>query len=102
MGTWVPCSREQVETIIAEQEADLSPERRALFEGIRVPLRPAGILRSGEMESIFVVAQLGNRVIYYEDIEDGFNISELAPDGTIANPGFEQWELGHALHWFAA
>lgn len=36
--------------------------------------------------------------MYYEDVEEGFNISRLDSSGTIANPGSEQWELRHALH----
>ena len=49
------------------------------------------------IESVFVVARKEDVVVYYEDVEDGFNVSSLAPDGSIASPGYEQWELSHVL-----
>jgi hypothetical protein len=73
-----------------------------LFRAIRVPLRVASIIRSGNLESVFVVAERNGVVIYYEDVEEGFNISPLGSDGSIAAPGWEQWKLHHALRHFEA
>jgi hypothetical protein len=34
-------------------------------------------------------------------VEEGFNISRLAADGSIADPGWEQWEISEALSQLA-
>lgn len=60
------------------------------------------IIRFGNTESVFVVADRRGVVIYYEDVEEGFNISLLAADGSIAKPRWEQWKLRHALWHFDA
>lgn len=59
-------------------------------------------MRDGVSESVFIVAQLKEMVIYYEDVEDGFNVSEVAPDGSIATPGFEQWTIADAVQHLLA
>jgi len=102
METWSPFTREELEALIAKQLPSLTVEQRELYDRIKVPLRSVSILRFGSLESVYVLAQRGNTAIYYEDVEDGFNISDLAPDGSIATPGFEQWELRHVLHNFDA
>jgi hypothetical protein len=32
---------------------------------------------SGQMETVVVVARKGDQAIYYEDVEDGFNVSPV-------------------------
>ena len=44
-------------------------------------------MRYGKMETVVVVARNGDRVIYYEDVEDGFNVSPLSSDGQV----LEHW-----------
>jgi hypothetical protein len=50
------------------------------------------------VESVVVVARRGNDVIYWEDVEDGFNISPVGPDGRILEHWCNQDELGVALN----
>jgi len=97
MGMWQSASAASVEALIAEQLAECSPEQRELFSHLRVPLRAVSINRNGLTERVFVVAQVADRVLYYEDVEEGFNWSPLSASGFIAVPGFEQWRLSHAL-----
>lgn len=59
-------------------------------------------MRNGVSESVFIVAQLEQVAIYYEDVEGGFNVSEVAPDGSIATPGFEQWTIADAIQHLLA
>ena len=100
METWKPISEQDLAALIERDLAECTPEARALFSRFRVSLRPAAINRGDRVESVYVVAQNGRSVIYYEDVEEGFNISALSTDGAIEEPGFEQWELRHALfHW---
>jgi hypothetical protein len=101
MDTWRPISQQELEELITSQLLECTPAQRELFSRIRVPFRAAPILRSGETESVFVVAQLDGTAVYYEDVEEGFNLSNLAPDSSILQPGFEQWQLRHVLHRLA-
>jgi len=98
---WEPASTASIEALIAEQLTECSPQQRELFARLRVPLRAVPIDRNGHVESVFVVAQSGHCVMYYEDVEEGFSLSSLSPSGSIASPGFEQWRLSHALANFA-
>lgn len=103
METLQPMTQEELESLIAAQLDDCSPEEQRLFERCKLGPYLAPINRAGNIERVFVVAQAGDLVMYYEDVEAGFNISLLSPDGAIASPGFEQWELRHALRqWVAA
>jgi hypothetical protein len=102
MGTWQPISAEKLDALIAAQLDDCSLKQRQLFERCKIVPHPAKIDRLGKIETVFIVAKAGDLVLYYEDVEDGFNISSLGPDGSIASPGYEQWDLGHALEQLAA
>ncbi|MBB6182746.1 hypothetical protein [Oleiagrimonas soli] len=97
MQDWAPIRAEALEALIAEQLLACEPRWRECFARCRIPLRTAPILRFGQTESVFLVARMGEVYLYYEDVEEGFNFSSLAEDGSIRTPGFEQWELSHAL-----
>lgn len=101
MDTWQPISAEELEALVVRQLSECSVEQKQFFEQCKVAPYLAKIERSGTVETVFVVARTGNIALYYEDVEEGFNISELHPDGSISNPGWEQWELCHAL-WHLA
>ncbi|WP_418131378.1 hypothetical protein ABL849_12040 [Variovorax sp. 375MFSha3.1] len=102
MDRWVPISRDELEELVSAQLTECSPEQADQFARLRVPFRAAPIMRAGVSESVFIVAQLGEMAIYYEDVEDGFNVSEVAPDGSIATPGFEQWTIADAIQHLLA
>jgi hypothetical protein len=50
------------------------------------------------METVIVVARKGKEVIYWEDVEEGFNLSPVAEDGRILEHWCNQDELGLALN----
>lgn len=103
MNAWQPIAADELSQIVERQLATCEPAQRDAFRRLRIPLRAIPIVRSGHVESVFAVAERGNEVLYYEDVEEGFNVSPLDVSGAIANPGFEQWELKHALHhWLGA
>ena len=68
----------EVNEIVARDLKAFDPEQLAAFNKYRVSPFNASILRNGKMEGVFVVARNGDQVIYYEDVEDGFNVSESA------------------------
>ena len=97
MDTWQPITVEELDSLVAAELSDCSVEQQQFFERYKVAPRLVPIERFGNVESVFVVAQIHDLVLYYEDVEEGFNISALSADGAIASPGYEQWELRHAL-----
>ena len=98
MRPWVPISLHELESLVANQLADGPPDIATLFDRLRVPFRQVNLSRFGNRESVFVVAQAGTIVMYYEDVEEGFNVSELLSDGSIATPGCEQFDLATATN----
>ena len=97
MNDWKPITRQELDDLIAEQLAECSPEQAACFRKHRVEPHHAPLERYGKLEQVFVVAQRDDVVIYYEDVEDGFNLSPLGPDGRILQHWCNQDDLKHAL-----
>ncbi len=100
MAKWKPITEDELAELIRQQFTECEPDQRATFEQYRVALRRAPIMRYGKHEKVFVVAQRGNEVLYFEDVEDGFNFSPVDADGRILEHWCDQDELRHALwHW---
>jgi len=74
------------------------PSRVDAFEKYAVTPYLAPILRYGKTESLVVVARNGSEVIYWEDVEGGFNVSPVDEDGQILEHWCNQDELGFALN----
>lgn len=55
------------------------------------------IHRLGRLEQVLVVASYGSGVIYYEDVEQGFEWAVPGADGAIPAPGCNQFELRQVL-----
>ena len=70
---------------------------RAKYARYRIEPLQAGIDRGEGTEYVFVVARNGAEVMYYEDVEDGFNFSRLGVHGSILEPGCEQDPLKWSL-----
>jgi hypothetical protein len=97
LDTWRPITAQELQSFIDEQLPECTDAQREIFERYRVPLRPAPLERYGKLESVLIVAQRGNEVMYYEDVDEGFNFSPLETDGRIAQHWCNQDELKHAL-----
>lgn len=97
LDTWRPITADEMQSLIDEPLKDCTPEQREIFDRYRVALRPTPLERYGQLETVFVVAQRGNEVMYYEDVEDGFNFSPLTADGRVAQHWCNQDELKYAL-----
>jgi len=103
VDTWQPIAADKLDQLIERELAACEPAQQEAFRQLRISPRATPIARSGNAEYVFAVAARGNEVLYYEDVEEGFNVSSLDAAGAIASPGFEQWELRHALyHWLGA
>jgi hypothetical protein len=102
---WEPVTLEELNTRVARDLARCSADDRAFFERARVPpvkwtQHPWGDQGGG----FWAVAVFEGRVLWFNDIEEGFNVSRFEIDGEI--PANEYWcnqdELGWALPALAA
>ncbi len=95
---WSPLTLERLLDLLeAEQGALDAPERR-LWELVRIPpsrwrLPPWGDPGGG----FWAVGLIGRLVLWYNDIEHGFNTSPYRDAGTIDAYGCDQDGLGPAL-----
>jgi hypothetical protein len=99
MAPWKPITDEDFSKLFAEQYGELEDDERVLFERYRVPHWKATIQRSEQAgdEQVFVVAQASGGVLYFDDVEYGFNISEIDRSGRILTPGGSQRTLRDAV-----
>lgn len=95
---WSPISASELDALVELQLSECTLMERELFAQYRIPFRAAAIERSGRFESVFIVAMHRAVAMYFEDVEEGFNLSPLRSDGSIAQPGWQQWSLQEALN----
>ncbi|WP_374980538.1 hypothetical protein PSGK_03380 [Pseudomonas solani] len=78
--TWEPLSLTALTGLIAEAEARMTPEQLGLWSAIKItPVR-----WDEETQGPFwIVALNGNQVLWYNDVEEGFNLSTYREHGTI-------------------
>ena len=97
MSEWNPTTLEELNKLVLDQLSVSSPDIRSIFERYRVVFYQSPIVRYGSHEYVYVVAQRGDEVIYYEDVERGFNISRIDVDKNILEHWCNQDDLGQAL-----
>ncbi len=94
-------SSELLAHVKREVESNLSlcdSEQLDVFSKYSVQPYFASISRYGRVEQVVVVARKKDEVIYWEDVEEGFNVSSLGHDGSILDHWCNQDELGLALN----
>jgi hypothetical protein len=96
--TWTPISLPELESLVTSDLAECSEELRALFARVRIEptkwrQRPWG----NEGGGFWAVAVHRDRVLWYNDIECGFNVSRFADWGEI--PDREYWCNQDKLPW---
>jgi hypothetical protein len=95
---WKPTSLAYLSAMIAENLEDCAPELRALYARTAIP--PEKWARSpwGDCGGGFwAVAVHEGRVLWYNDIEEGFNVSPFSRWGEIGDYVCNQDELPWAL-----
>lgn len=95
--TWRPITAEELDTLVERQLRHCSPAQKKAFERCRVPTRAVPFLRFGALEQVFVVAAMAQGLLYYEDVEEGFEIGTPDADGILRDHGCQQLELSHLL-----
>ena len=96
---WTPLGETELSTRIAEGIGVMEPQARSLWNLIRVrpvkwELHPWG----DEGGGFWIVGILGTQVVWFNDIEDGFNVSCYETPGVIAEYRCNQDELHHTMH----
>ena len=87
---WKPITLDQLEGLIADELAECSEEQRSFFA--RTRFAPSKWRQSprGDMGGGFwAVATMGDRVLWFNDIEEGFNVSQFSVWGKI--PADQYW-----------
>ncbi len=95
---WQPISEDDLLPLIATAEAAMAPPALALWERVRIQPVKWALPPWGDMGGGFwVVAVVGQECVWYNDIEDGFNVSRFETTGRIADYWCSQSELHHTL-----
>ncbi len=96
---WKPATQDEVDDVVQNELANLPPIALAVYERLRVRGETATIHRSAMYgdEPVFVVARSANWVVYYDDVEEGFDLSTIDCDGRIERPGAGNMDLGEAV-----
>jgi hypothetical protein len=97
---WDPITLEELNDLIATSVSKMNPVVRDLWDLVRLDrpvkwqLPPYG----DEGGGFWVVAVFGQRVIWYNDIEDGFNVSHYSTFGVIDEYWCDNGELHYAIY----
>jgi hypothetical protein len=95
---WKPATIEEASNILKADLERCDAEQIATFRQHSVEPYLAPIVRYGKLENVVIVAQKSHEVIYWEDVEEGFNISPIGPDGRILEYWCNQDDVGVALN----
>jgi len=98
MSTWKAASRDDVEGIITNHLRGCTEAQRALFDELRVPLEVFPIDRHGNIEQVYVVARVKDAVIFWEDVEEGFEMTTTDEDDVLRDYAASQFDLSHVMH----
>jgi len=99
MEQWEPISFNDLHDGIQKTEKDLDKELKNFWDLIKIDPIKWEEKEYGEMGGGFwVVAIFGHQVIWYNDIEEGFNISDYKTFGKIEDYWCDQDELVHVIY----
>ena len=95
---WTPITLTELNKHIATDLADFSDEDRAYFDTVAVdPHKWRQSPYGDEGGGFWVIAVDQDRVLWYNDIEGGFNVSRFTARGTI--PDDEYWCNQDRIQW---
>jgi hypothetical protein len=73
-----------------------APHKAALERALIAPRYLA--VEDSPGESVVAVAAFGRELLYWSDVEEGWELAIPSEGGTIPTRGCNQFELGHVLH----
>lgn len=93
---WQPITESQIRERILQAEARMNPQQSRLWSMIKIlPQKWQQTPHGTEGHGFWVVAILGVLVLWFNDIEDGFNVSRYKNHGEIE----EYWCNQDELEW---
>jgi hypothetical protein len=103
MTQWLPIAENALRKRVSQGEARMTPSERRLWNAIRVEPQkwkqePYGLEGGG----FWVLGLIGQTVIWYNDLEEGFNRSRYSSFGTIDDYWCNQDELEVTLGYLMA
>lgn len=92
--SWTPLSEEELWDMLNSAWQRMTPAQRRLWEAIRIDpekwiQQPYGDMGGG----FWAVGLLGRQIVWFNDIEEGFNCSEYTTYGTIGTYWCNQDQL---------
>ena len=93
MNEWTPISLDKIYDNIYKTETDLNGELWNFWQLIKIDPEKWAEKEYGGKDGFWVVAICGKKVIWYNDIEEGFNISNYRNYGEIAEYYCDQDEI---------
>lgn len=94
--SWKPITKEELEALIAKSLSACEAHARALFDGIKIDPIKIRFQIGRRDDEIYIIARSGNKVVYYDDTEDAFEVGIPDTDG-ILRSGTGQFTLGQVL-----
>lgn len=86
--SWKRITKVELSELLATAVGELVQEERAKLERIRAIPRPATCIRGGVEDSLYVLAQIKDRALIFDDVEDEFGIATLHDGDAV-----ESWRL---------
>ena len=100
MLDWKPITETALRARVAQGEARMSQAQQRLWEAVRIePEKWQQHPYGDQGEGFWVVALVGMTVIWYNDLEEGFNRSRYSTYGTIGDYWCNQDELELTVQW---
>ncbi len=100
MTKWVPLPREELLQLIEKGLRKMTPHERRVWDLIKIEPEKWDEARMGqEGGGFWAVALFGRQVLWYNDIEDGFNHSRFSQIGTIDEYLCDQWSLEECFRY---
>lgn len=100
---WPPISIDKIELLILQAELTMDYKALNLWNIIKVtPHKWQEKSFGDDSGGFWVVALFGNQIIYYNDIEEGFNISSFVIYGVIDQYDCNQSELTSPINYLVS
>ena len=90
---WQPTSESELRSLIASDEAAMEPATLKFWRWVQVNPTKWSLHPVGDECGFWVVAVLGQRCIWFNDIEGGFNLSRFKEFGDIGEEFCNQDDL---------
>jgi hypothetical protein len=84
---WKPISQRAFEELLERKVAQLTPNVRKTFDACVTGITEQSCQRREQygLEHVFVVAQSGARLLFFDDVEDEFAVASPGSDGVLRN-----------------